>query len=372
MISLPDSTQKNGFIYADSNNPTSFVNGNIQDTTGNALASTVMQLGLYGASVDTTQVGWVIWNDQVYYNLSGKVVNHEQDPSGNYYAHSKGLFGFDKTTGFWLAHSAPGFPYSHDISPSSWSFNHHQQYFAQHYFCTTFRTGASRAGVDVISQFLASYYIFLYDSNTPSYSVPASFSNLIANQYSTGTTSLTYRTQGGASFVGFGKNGMTGSDLYEDYIAPGLSCGLSVESWCGGYFPDSPGCQPSDCAGAPIVNPSVPQQGQSTYAYDSVSIENLDFGGGNYFNTKHNHCKFAVVTASCGSPWVCIADINRQTTQRQRGGGAICFKHSGFYGLISGGITRLNSTCPSGRRTLRGGAIEQFARQARENGIRAV
>jgi hypothetical protein len=49
-----------------------------------------MQLGLYGASVDTTQVGWLIWNDQVYYNLSGKVVNHEQDSSGNYYAHSKG------------------------------------------------------------------------------------------------------------------------------------------------------------------------------------------------------------------------------------------------------------------------------------------
>jgi hypothetical protein len=39
---------------------------------------------------------------------------------------SRGLFGFDESTGFWLAHSAPGFPYSHDISPSSWSFNGHQ------------------------------------------------------------------------------------------------------------------------------------------------------------------------------------------------------------------------------------------------------
>lgn len=35
-----------------------------------------MQLGLYGASVDTSQVGWVIWNDQVYYNISGKVRLH--------------------------------------------------------------------------------------------------------------------------------------------------------------------------------------------------------------------------------------------------------------------------------------------------------
>jgi hypothetical protein len=46
----------------------------------------------------------------------------------------------------------------------------------------------------------------------------------------------------------------------------GLGCGLNVESWCGGNFDDSPGCQPSNCAGSPIVNPSNPQNGQSTYA----------------------------------------------------------------------------------------------------------
>jgi len=289
-------------------------------------------------------------NDQVYTSVTGKVVNHEQDNSGNYYAHSKGLFGFDNTTGFWITHSAPGFPYSHDIVPNYWTFNAHQTYFAQHFFCSTFKSGNVLSGVNTLSQFLASYYIYLYDSNTPSaYSTPQSFQNLINNQYSTGTTNLVYMTAANVGFVGFGKNGQTGSDLYEDYIAPALNCGLNVETWCGGNFPDSPGCQPSNCAGSPVVNPSVPQQGQSTYAFDSVSIVSFNFGQGNSFDTPHNHAKFALVNSACGSPWICLADINRQVTQRLRGGGGICFKHPGFYGLLNGGITSLNVTCPSVR-----------------------
>jgi hypothetical protein len=73
-----------------------------------ALKSTIEQLGLYGASVDRSTVGWVLWNDQTYEDINSKVVNHEQDPNGKYYAHSKGTFGFDAQTGFWLAHSTPG------------------------------------------------------------------------------------------------------------------------------------------------------------------------------------------------------------------------------------------------------------------------
>jgi len=84
---------------------------------------TVEQLGLYGASVDRSKVGWVLWNDQTYENIHDKVVNHEQDPSGKYYAHSKGMIAFDSSSGFWMAHSTPGFPFDHKISPSSWFFS---------------------------------------------------------------------------------------------------------------------------------------------------------------------------------------------------------------------------------------------------------
>jgi len=180
------------------------------------------------------------------------------------------------------------------------------------------------------------------------YNTPQSFQNLINGQFTTGTSTLLYQTSDATAFMCFGKNGETGSDLWEDYVAPGLSTGLNVESWCGGDFSDSPGCQPSNCAGQPIVNPSVPQQGESTYAFDSVCIESLDFGNGNSFATSLNHCKFAIASGN-GSPWVCLGDINRQTTQRLRGGGAICFKHATFYSLMSSAISSLNVTCSSSR-----------------------
>jgi len=167
---------------------------------------------------------------------------------------------------------------------------------------------------------------------------------LTRGQYTTGTSSLQYKTRAGVAFTGFGKNGQTGSDLWEDYVAPGLQVGFNVESWCGGDFRDSTGCQPSDCAGRPIVNPSTPQSGSSTYAYDSVCITRLDYGNGNYFDTKHNHAKFGMARKT-SSNIVCIADINRQVTQRKRGGGALCFQHSSFYSLMNGAIKGLNISC---------------------------
>lgn len=83
------------------------------------------------------------------------------------------------------------------------------------------------------------------------------------------------------------------------------------------------------------------------FSYDSVCITSLDFGNGNYFKTSHNHAKFALGTQP---PWVCMGDNNRQVTQRQRGGGSICFKHLAFYNLLNAGITGLNATCPSSAR----------------------
>jgi len=341
-VLLPAHTQKWGTLYLDSNNPGSFQSGSINSTNNNAIANTVMQIGLYGNKVDTKKVGWLMWNDETYQDITKKPLNHEKDSTGNYYAHSKGLIGFDKSTGFWIGHSAPGFPYGHNITPNAWAFNTHQAVYAQHFFCTTFSYTSSRLGE--ISSFLKSYYLFAYDSNVPSsLTTPASFNSLINGAYSAGTTHLTsFKSKGGVSFVGYGKNGKTDSDLWEDYVAPGIKTGLNVESWCGGDFSDSFGCQPSDCAGAKIRNPSKPQKSKSTYAYDSVCITNLDFGSGNSFETKYNHAKLGI--ARTGS-YVCIGDINRQTTQRKRGGGAICFKHAQFYGVMNSAINGLNVTC---------------------------
>lgn len=75
-----------GFVYYDSNGRTE--NGDLGNNN-TALKNTIYQLGLYGHTVDKSRVGWVIWNDQTYVDIKQKVVNHEQDPNGKYYAHSK-------------------------------------------------------------------------------------------------------------------------------------------------------------------------------------------------------------------------------------------------------------------------------------------
>jgi hypothetical protein len=145
------------YIYIDAVNSTTTI-GNLADTT-NPLAKTVYQIGLYGATVDKNSVGYVLWNDQVYQTITGKAIDHEQDSHGVYYAHSKATIAFDSTTGFWLAHSAPGFPYSHNISPSSWSFPSAQSIYAQHFFCVSLSTST----LNSISTHLLDYYAYIYD-----------------------------------------------------------------------------------------------------------------------------------------------------------------------------------------------------------------
>lgn len=337
MLKLPEVVgdyKGNTYLYIDANGGTQ--TGNIQDST-HALVYTVSQLGLYGATVDNSSVGYVLWNDQTYDTVGGTTINHEQDPNGVYYAHSKATIGFDANTGFWLAHSAPGFPYAHSITPSSWSFPKAETVYAQHFFCLAIQTSS----INQISQFLLNYYAYIYDYNVPS-SVPnlSDFSTLVSGKYLTGATSMKFQSSGGLAITAFAKHGATHSDMYEDYIAPGLGSGLWVESWCCGTYGDC--CQLSYCQGQAISDPSTPQQGQSTYAFNSIDIESFSFASNLYYSTANNHAKFAL---SQTGGWVCPSDNNRADSQRQRGGGSLCFQNSALYNFLYSPITAMNTTC---------------------------
>jgi len=169
-----------------------------------------------------------------------------------------------------------------------------------------------------------------------------SFSNFCNSKYKLkGVGAVSFSSLAGTEFQGFGKNGATNSDLWEDYVAPGLGTGLLVETWCGGTFGDS--CQPSQCQGQPIVDPSGPQSGESEYGFDSIVIEKFSFASNLYFTTKYNHAKFAI--SHPNGTWFCPGDINMETTQRRRGGGAICFQNSNIRSMLKKAITGINTTC---------------------------
>jgi len=328
------------YVYTDVNTAGSWKVGNLNET--NAAYYTVSQLGLYGGKA-TSKVGWGMWNDQTHTDLNGPCVDHEKDGQGNIYAHSKGLIGFDSSTGFWMSHSAPGFPYDHDLCPTSWFFPSSQTVYAQHFFCVSI----SASDVDRFGSFLQYYHAFIYDSKIPSGMDLSNFQTFTEGHFHKTETSITFSTLGGEKLTAVGKYATTNADLYEDYIAPLLSTGLLVQSWCGGIYEKA--CIRSYCEGSSIVEPSDPQKdsGKTTYAYDSVDIEELNFGTSLSYPNAYNHAKWAVASDPKGKPqpWVCAADNNRQYTQRKRGGGALCFQNQPVWTALNKAISQINTTC---------------------------
>jgi len=298
--------------------------------------------------VDTRSVGWAQWNDQTHTDLDGPCVNHEKDSQGNIYGHTKGTIGFDSSTGFWLGHSAPGFPYDHNLCPNYWHYPYAQSIYAQHFFCISVATSS----LDKIGSYLQYYHAFVYDSNIPSSVNMPNFADFANSKFRKTETSITFSSLGGQKFYAVGKYAATNSDLYEDYVAPLLGSGLLVQSWCGGIYGKH--CQPSYCQGATIQDPSDPQSGQSTYAYDSVDIESVTFNGLQYENS-YNHAKWCIASSfsknargahvKATAPWFCAADNNRQVTQRKRGGGAVCFQNSKLFAAMQKAVSTVNTTC---------------------------
>ena len=70
-----------------------------------------------------------------------------------------------------------------------------------------------------------------------------------------------------------------------------------------------------------------------THDAQDVLYINLEPLGIDYeWHYTKDHAKWA---SSLKNNWVCIADINRQTSQEKRGGGAICFQHPRLWQSLS-------------------------------------
>jgi len=326
------------YAYTDVNSDGSWKIGNLNNS--NAVYHTVAQLGLYGGSASSS-VGWGIWNDQTYDSFGGKVIDHENDGSGHIYGHSKGFIGFDSKTGFWMTHSAPGFPFTHAQAPNYWFFPRGQTIYAQTFFCVSIAT----ADIDRIGSYLQYYHAFVYDSKIPSGMSLPNFSAFLSDKFLTTHGTISFKSLAGKDFVAIGKNQETQSDLYEDYVAPQLNTGLLVECWCGGTFGYD--CLNSYCAGAPIGStPSDPQKKETTYPWDAITITELSFGTGLSFPVTYNHGKWAIATTTSSTKWFCGSDINRAITQRVRGGGAVCTVDPTLWSAMYKATTKLDTVCP--------------------------
>ena len=102
------------------------------------------------------------------------------------------------------------------------------------------------------------------------------------------------------------KNRHWAKDFWIDLVGPHLKSDMDVETWRRGTVPDA-----EDSDGDHVVT--------------DILYINLEKLGVPYeWHYTKDHAKWGV---SETNDWVCVADINRQTSQEKRGGGTVCIQN---------------------------------------------
>ena len=287
--------------------------GTMADVPGapGAILSTIGQLyGLGTAGGPVNQYAYALYNDET---PDGK--------TSSSHAHSKGVVLFDGTSGFWLVHSFPKWPAFPTYAGLS------SDTYGQSFFCMSFRASelekiaaiqalqgplvyASGVSQDLVGRFPA-FETWIADEHK----------QCAANKATTNLTSVRGRT-----FTHYGKSAACACDLWEDVVAPGVGAGLRVESWQNGP-----------------IDLKMPTFCPPKYAYAVQNISEIVMADGTSWRETQDHSKWGVSTKAGRT--ACVGDINRQTSQAKRGGGAVCFTDDDHWAAFDG-IVKKAFLCP--------------------------
>lgn len=276
----------------------------MNDTSHGALTYTTQQL--WSSKTDT----YVIYNDSPpgssYYNFS--------------YGHTKGYFALaSDLTGFYITHSIPNYPTGPSQSSEYTGLGGNAYTYAQNILCLS----VNASTLDAIAYKFQLNRPQIYDSKI-SDSVSQTYHNItnLANgKYATAAicANQEFATTGGTSFTLFAKTTQWNNDLYAGCVAPRLESDLWVESWIRGS----------------AEGPSCPASG-----YETLDIQAIDFGNGMAWSETNDHSKWCI--APNVTMW-CMGDINRMTTQYERGGGTACLADKAVYSALLKASTKTDS-----------------------------
>jgi len=294
----PNFNQGYGYATLDPTHSSAFqISSNTLDKAAGYLGNTLDQV-YNGAK---TKVGWMMYNDQ---NPDGSQTST--------YGHSKGVVGFDGTSGFWLIHSVPRWPEPHG---EAYAFPDNERIYGQNFICIT---------LDISQMDDIGYQMFftrpwVYDSNLPS-SLQSWTTNLQSvldgtYQKASNVSIRRFPSKGRVAFVHLAKNSKWNDDIYQNLVSPYIDDGLYVETWMRPYFDSF--CPPK-------------------FDYSLVNVATLKLGDDVAFGETNDHSKWAI---SIKDPsWVCVGDINHQQSQYTRSGGTMCFQnknvHTAYYDMI--------------------------------------
>eukprot|EP00794_Sanderia_malayensis_P011019 gene11019-12183_t len=284
----------------------------IQDGYGYAYMDAQTQgfrVSKFSANDKSSSMGATL--QQVYENAEKQkdslayVFYNDANPDGKEfftYAHSKGDIAFDNDSGFWLVHSVPKYP---GYVAEGYEYPHSGTYYGQMFFCVTFNASQ----FDAIGLQMRYNGPHIHDSNFPA-SMTEKFPNVYALLQEDFISDPPYNhsqrlvSSAGKKLTHFAKTKDFNADLYYMFVAPSLKTNLLAETWQHGSGKIGPSCQ-----GYTV----------ETIIKLSVKTSSSTFNFANY----KDHSKF-VVSKSSDLPYVCIGDINRMTTQYERGGGTLC------------------------------------------------
>ena len=243
------------------------------------------------------KMGYILYNDQF------------DDKSLASRAHAKGVIVFDDKSIIWIAHSIPNYPPRQ--SDHQYGIDAGQLRYGQSMICLSLDISA----LEQIGKQLLLAYPQIYDSFIPDSlkTLSASFNLVYAgkrNSVSPYSNIETLRTLGNNEFVALHKSTYFANDLYSELVAKYVKSNLFVETWSNGV-----GTMVSDCITSyPVHN------------IDQINFKNYKAT----FTVHSDHSKWALSLPSTvtSEKFICIGDINRQSSQFKRGGGTLCFKNN--------------------------------------------
>ncbi|VDO31093.1 Uncharacterized protein BM_BM17983 [Brugia malayi] len=252
---------------------------------------------------------YLFYNDQAPVNEKKSHLNR---------AHAKGVAVFGNTSGFWLVHSVPKFP-----SLKRYSYAENGQTYGQSFLCVTLKT----TSIKVFANAMRYIYPEVYGITVPRnflnrFPLLEDLKELKKKRISNMSSLLqNFKSNGNVDFFAFSKTGKYNKDLYLDLIAKEMNVSLFAETWMNGAAKDLN----SEC----------------TTKYKVINVKELNVAG-DKFASNRDHSKWAIAENKT-KPLVCIGDINRQESQKKRGGGAVCLLNKNIWNLYNKSITDVES-----------------------------
>ncbi|XP_064649762.1 plancitoxin-1-like [Lineus longissimus] len=293
-------------VYLDVDNPKWVLSDTPVNVSNQAIGFTLNQIYKGPKRDDIT---YLMYNDE---SPDGSV--HENR------GHLKGVVAFDDKHGFWLVHSVPKFP---PMAKDGYDYPESGHYFGQTFLCISL----DGSYFNKIAKQLLVSWPYVFDFNIPQssrYSKDRDLQSVVKGKHNKLHTSVySLPTLHSQTFISLSKNKYWGQDLYTDLVAPHFKSSLYTETW---------------------QNGSEDMHSNCTTVYKVENIRDIALPFSINFSDTKDHAKWAV-TSSKGVQWICIGDINRQVSQKHRGGGTVCTNHTALWKAFNDAIEKYEP-CP--------------------------